>query len=178
MAIIKKTISIFLILLFVFNSFGLFFFYWGEIQLCKIKAGEYSDVDYIPAKSLIVFSSGSRDFKLVDKNEILAGGKLYDIVKTNTSNGITMYYTLSDEDEDEYVQNLSDWEKSNADEKSLPAKTINVHMAKYFTIEKYHDPIRHSSLHLFINGKAENEPFFYLSPSMNIFSPPPDNVVS
>lgn len=178
LAAIKKTISIFLILLLGFNSFGLFFFYWGEIQLCKIKADEYSDADYIPAKSLVVFSSGTKGIELVNKNEILADGKLYDIVKTAISNGITLYYTLSDEDEDGYVQNLTDWAKSNSEEKSLPAKTINLHLAKYFTAEKYHHYHTVSSLHGSPGVNTASDSFFYTSPYKNIFSPPPDNLLS
>jgi hypothetical protein len=176
-ATIKKTISIFLILLLGFNSFGLFFFYWGEIQLCKIKADEYSDADYIPAKSLSVFSSDTKGIKMVDKNEILVAGKLYDIVKTQISNGITLYYALGDEDEDKYVQNLTDWEKNNSEEKSMPGKTINLHLAKYFTVEKYHDPVS-PLLHLRIDVKTASDSFFYTSPLKNIFSPPPDNLLS
>jgi hypothetical protein len=176
--IIKKLISIFLILLIGFNSFGLFFFYWGEIQLCKIKADEYSNADYMPAKSLVVFSSPTKGLEWVDKKEILVDGKLFDIVKTETSNGITWYYTLSDEEEDEYVQNLSDWGKNNAEEKSLPGKTINLHMAKYFTAEKYHGPFSVSSLHRCTRVKTSSDSFFYTSPCKNIFSPPPNNLLS
>jgi hypothetical protein len=176
-AIIKKTISIFLILLLGFNSFGLFFFYWGEIQLCKIKAEEYSDADYkMPGKSLIVFSSDTKGIELINKKEILADGKLYDIVKTEISNGIILYYTLHDKDEDEYVQSLTDWGKNNFQEKSLPGKTINLHLAKYFTVEKYH-PVS-APLHLRSDVKATSDSFFYTSPFKNIFSPPPDNLLS
>lgn len=175
---IKKTISIFLILLLGFNSFGLFFFYWGEIQLCKIKADEYSDADYIPAKSLIVFSSGTKGIELVDKKEILVDGKLYDIVKTQISNGITLYYTIIDEEEYEYVQNLTDWEKNNSGEKSLPGKTINLHIAKYFTDEKYQHPVFASSLPVRSDMKTVSDSFLYTSPFKNIFSPPPDNLLS
>ena len=177
LAIIKKLNSIFLALLIGFNSFGLFFFYWGGIQLCKIKADEYSDADYIPAKSLIVFSSGTKGIKLIDKKEILSDGKLYDIVKTEISYGITLYYTLSDEDEDEYVQNLTDWGKNNSQEKSLPGKTINVHLAKYFTV-KYFNPISNSSLHLCTDLKTTSDCFFYKSPFKNIFSPPPNYLLT
>ena len=176
--IIKKLVSIFLILLIGFNSFGLFFFYWGEIQLCKIKADEYSNADYMPAKSLTIFSSATKGLDLVDKKEILVDGKLYDIVKTEISNGITLYYTISDEEEDEYVQNLSDWGKNNAEEKSLPGKTINLHMAKYFTAEKYPSPVSVSSLHRCTCVKTVSDSFFYTSPYKNIFSPPPNNLSS
>lgn len=173
MHLIKKTISIFLILLLFFNSSGLFFFYWGEIQLCKIKADEYSDADYIPAKSFIVFSSENKNLEFVDKKEIRVDGKLYDIVKIGISNGITLYFTLSDEEEDGYVQNLSEWQKNNTGEKSLPGKTINLYLAKYFTLEKY-QPVVACSISLAAEMKTASDRFFYKSPFKNTFSPPPD----
>jgi hypothetical protein len=89
-----------------------------------------------------------------------------------------LYYTLSDEDEDEYVQNLTDWEKNNSREKSLPGKTIIVHLAKYFTDEKYQYPLLASSLHLSTDVKTVSDSFLYTSPFKNIFSPPPDNLLS
>lgn len=85
-----------------------------------------------------------------------------------------MYYTISDEEEDRYVQNLTDWEKNNCGENSLPGKTIDVHMAKYFTVEKYQHPVFASSIHLHTGMKTVSDPFFYTSPFINIFSPPPD----
>ena len=89
-----------------------------------------------------------------------------------------MYYTLSDEDEDMYVQSLTDWEKNNSQEKSLPGKTINVHLAKYFIDEKNQHPLFASSLHLRTHVQPVSDSFFYTSPFKNIFSPPPDNLLS
>jgi len=143
-----------------------------------MKAGDYSDSDHIPAKSFIVFSSHNKSIKLINIKEILVDGKLYDIVKTQISNGITLYYTLSDEDEDGYVEDLSDWGKNNSGDESLPGKTINLHLAKYFTVEKYHHTLSTSSLRMQTDVKNANDSFFYTSPFKNIFSPPPDNMLS
>ena len=52
-------------------------------------------------KKLILFSSDNKGFKLVDNDEILANGKMYDIVKTTTGNGVTLYFALADNDEDD-----------------------------------------------------------------------------
>ena len=77
-AIIKNLISIFLIFLLGFNLFGLYFFYLGKIQLCKIKADEYSDAEYkIPERSMVIFSSDTKGIELINKKEILADGKNY-----------------------------------------------------------------------------------------------------
>jgi hypothetical protein len=161
--------------LFGFNSFGLFFFYWGEIQLCKIKADVYSDADFtIPYASYTVFSSLKKDYRLVNKKEIIADGKLYDIVKVLVSEGETVYYTLHDSDEDEYAREFADWGKANSNENSFPDRTINLHIAKYFTIQKF---LLKNLFRLklgFVDHKNNNCSFFYKSPSINIFSPPPD----
>jgi hypothetical protein len=175
--VIKKPVSIFLILLLGFNSFGLFFFYWGEIQLCKIKADEYSDADYTPAKPLIIFSSVTSDFTLLSAREILSGGKLYDIVKTASVNGTNVYYTLSDENEDQYVQGMRDWQKTNNDERSLPGKTITLHLAKYFNLQKYCPPV-FTTCKTAGTMTLESDSFLYTSPFENIISPPPDHKVS
>ena len=100
---------------------------------------------------------------------------MYDIVKTEINDGIISYYTLSDEEEDGYVQSLTDWAGNNTEEKKLPAKTITFHLAKYFTVEKYAYPFSFS-LPAHNNVKTESDHFFYPSPLENIFSPPPDNI--
>lgn len=176
---IKKVTSILLILLLGFNSFGLFFFYWGKIQLCKIKAEDFADTYYrLPEKSLTIFSSGNKNFQFNNDDEILADGKLYDIVKTEIINGATYYFTLSDEEEDNYVQQLGEWSKSNTEEKSLPSKTISLHIGKYFTIKKECETNLHLYFRVTDDVSYKNDLFIYISPFINIFSPPPDNLLS
>ena len=162
-----------------FNSFGLFFFYWGKIELCKIKAQDYADGYYqLKEKKLTTFSSGANNFQLINGDEILAGGNLYDIVKTEITNGKTLYYTLSDEAEDVYVQQLSDCSKSNSEEQSLPGKTVGLHIAKYFDVKEDSYFSLNNILRLHANIRICNDPFLYTSPLKNIFSPPPNNFLS
>jgi len=157
----------------------LFFFYWGKIELCKIKARDYSDGYYqLKEKTYKLFSSASKDFQLVNDHEILAEGKLYDPVKTEISNGKTLYYTLSDEEEDVYVQQLSNWGKSNSEEQSLPTKTVGLHIAKYFDITEHNYSSLNNIFRLHSNVRSSNDPFLYKSPLKNIFSPPPNNFLS
>ncbi len=172
---IKKASAIFLIMLLGFNSFGIFFFYWGKIQLCKIKAEEYTDGYYqLPEKSLIIFSSADKDFQLNDDHEIIANGGLYDIVKTEMRDGKTLYYALSDEEEDASLQQLSDWTKSNADQQSLPTKTVGLRFGKYFEAVKYNHTVFVTLLRLHHPVKLSNDLFQYASPLKIVFSPPPD----
>jgi hypothetical protein len=175
---IKKAISIFLILLFGFNSFGLFFFYWGKIQLCKIKAEDYADSYYqLPEKTLTIFSSDDKDFQINDDHEIVADGHLYDIIKTEMRNGKKLYYVLSDQEEDGYVKQLTEWGKSNSEEKSLPTKAVGIHIGKYFEKVKY-CPFAFSLLRVRQHVKLSNDLFQYISPLKIVFSPPPDLLVS
>ena len=162
-----------------FNSFGLFFFYWGKIELCKIKAQGYADGYYqLREKSLTLFTSDSKKFQLVNDDEILAGGKLYDIMRKEISNGKTLYYTLSDEEEDAYVQQLGNWGKLNSEEQSLPTKTVGLHIAKYFDIKESGYYALKELFRLSSNVRYSNDLFLYVPPQLNIISPPPDNFLS
>ncbi len=157
----------------------MFFFYWGKIEFCKIKARDYTDDYYqLREKSLTLFSPGSEDFQLVNDDEILAGGNLYDIVKTETNNGKTLYYALSDEEEDACIQQLAGLSKSNPEEQSLPTKTFGLHIAKYFEITNDSYSSLKSFLCVHDKVSLSNDLFLYLSPLKNIFSPPPDNFLS
>jgi hypothetical protein len=124
-----------------------------------------------------LFSSDSKGFKLVDDDEILANGKMYNIVKTRTSNGITSYYTRADGDEDEFLQNLTNVEKSNTTEKSSPEKTIKLYEAKYFAVRKDHYPARFL-LDLLAGASTPEGILLYNSLFKDIYAPPPDYPVS
>jgi hypothetical protein len=154
------------------------FFYLAEIQLCKIKAESYADdVRAISGKKLISFSSEAKGIELVDDDEIFAGGKMYDIVKTQTRNGVIWYYTFSDSDEDEYVNKLTNLEKNNLDERSLSGKTIKLYEAKYFTFKNRAHAICVSSDQL-PEVKILNDSFLYSSIYKDVLSPPPDHLPS
>jgi hypothetical protein len=176
--LIKKTISICLIVLLGFNAFGLSFFYLAAIQLCKIKAETYADNDHaVEGKKLILFSSATKGVELVDKNEIRVDGKMYDVVKKRISKGIIMYYTLGDNDEDSYIHQLTGLEKNNPVEKSLPGKTIKLYEAKYFAAKKHHHTIC-LSIRQLRDVKTANDPFLYTSIFKDVFSPPPNRSLS
>lgn len=146
--------------------------------MCKIKAGDYADNYFeLPEKTLTIFSSDDKGLQFNDDHEIVADGHLYDIVKTEMRDGKTFYYALSDQEEDDYVQQLTEWGKSNSEEKSLPTKTVGVHIGKYFEQVKYCPP---ASLLLRVGQQVRlsNDLFQYGSPLKIVFSPPPDLLVS
>jgi hypothetical protein len=152
-------------------------FYWAGIQICKIKAEFAERAGEAPGKKLIVFSSDNKTFKLVDDDEIFAGGKMYDIVKTCVSKDKVLYYAYADEDEDEYVQNLSNSEKNNFTEKSLPGKNINPYAAKYFAVKKNPSPVCFSISLLTRTAILKND-LLYNSVFGDIYAPPPEHPAS
>ncbi len=143
-----------------------------------MKAEEYADTYYqLPEKTFTIFSSDDKDFQFNDDHEILANGNLYDIVKTEIRNGKTFYYALSDLEEDSYVHQLAKWGKSNSGEQSLPGKTVDIHIAKYFEIIKYYPPV-FTLLRVHETVKLSNSLFQYISPLKIVLSPPPDFLLS
>lgn len=99
-------------------------------------------------------------------------------MKKEISNGKKLYYTLSDEEEDAYVQQLGNWGKLNSEEQSLPAKTVGLHIAKYFDIKESGYYALKEVFRLSSNVRSSNDLFLYISPQQNIISPPPDNILS
>jgi len=148
-------------------------FYWVEIQICKIKAEYAERARAATRKDLILFSPDNKGFQLVDDDEILANGKLYDIVKICTSNGVISYYAVADRDEDEYVHKLIAAEKNDSAQKSTPGKNINLYTVKYFAAAKSNYPLCFS-LNLLISAAPPKNAFLYRPPSKDIYSPPPD----
>ncbi len=147
--------------------------------MCKIKARDYADGYYqLKEKTYKLFSSGSKEFKLINNHEILADGNLYDIVKTETRDGKTLYYALGDEEEDRYVQQLNNLGNSNSQEQSLPAKTVGLQIGKYFEVIKYQSPVFITLLRVHESVKLSNDLFQYISPLKIVFSPPPDLIIS
>jgi hypothetical protein len=162
----------------VSNSLSLSLFYLAEIQLCKIRAEQHCDEEHnIGDKKLIVFSSGAKGIERVDKTEIRAGGKMYDIVKTRAINGKVLYYVLADNDEDEYVRQLTILEKNSSAQNSLPVKAVKAYEAKYFAV-KNADRSPCLYFDLFTQAGTQNGPVSYPLPFKNIFSPPPDPLIA
>jgi hypothetical protein len=172
---IKRSVTIFLIILLGLNSFGLSFLFWAQIQLCKIKAERYSGdpSGSVHGKKLILFSSVNKNIRLVDEDEILADGKMYDIVKKQRHNGLVLYYALSDEDEDGYNANLTSLAKNDPSKNSLPGKTIKLYEEKYFAGEN-DNVSTPQTVDIFPEGKTITSILFHPSPLRDILSPPPD----
>lgn len=110
---------------------------------------------------------------MVNETEIRAHGKMYDIIKKQIVKSKIFYYAIADNDEDEYAHQLTDLEKNNTAEKSLPGKTAKAFEAKYFSVINNNDPVT-LSLDRLPDEQALNKLIRYLSISKDIFSPPPN----
>jgi hypothetical protein len=151
--------------------------YWGEIQLCKLRAGEYTDEDYTAhGKNVVVFTSAMTGIELVNDDEIRVNDKLYDVEKKESSEGVTTYFAYSDEEEDAYLRNLNNWGKDSSRQSSLPGNKVNIHLAKFISLEKDHDKdnITFNQQDQII--KVFSDSFFYTAPLKLVCTPPPDAV--
>jgi len=152
-------------------------FYWVQIQICKIKAECAERSRAVKVKDLVLFSSANKGFQLVDDDEILANGKMYDIVKTGADDGAIIYYAVADRDEDQYVRELIAAEKNDSAQKSTTGKNISVYAAKYFGAKKHHHPLCFS-LNLLVTAAPLKNAVPYHSPYKDIYSPPPEYLTS
>jgi len=160
-------------LLLGFNAFGLSLFYCVQIEFCKIKESAISNIAD-KGNTLTLFSSSTKNFKLVGDDEIEGGGMMFDIVKTKTQNGTTLYYAQSDNDEDWLLQKLSNTEKGNPAEKSLPGKSIRLGDPINCSTEKTKQVFTAILTHR-ESIKTVNDNFIYPAVSKDIYAPPPDN---
>lgn len=108
---------------------------------------------------------------------MLVAGKMYDIVKTQTRNGVKYYYAASDNDEDTYISKLAGAEKSAAQQTSQPVKTLKLHEAKYFACDSDHHFVC-STTAINSNDVIANDPPFFPLDYKAIFSPPPERSFS
>ncbi len=159
--------------------FGLQFFYWVQIQICKIKAEVYEEANRrdIGEGRLTLFSSRSAEIHLVNDREFTSGGKMYDIVKTKIIKGVKCYYALVDNDEDNDLHALKNAEKNSSDEKSVPGKTIKLYNAKYVAVEAP-GPVIYQPFNGLVNLRPVSSFFHYASPFGDIYAPPPDSLLS
>ncbi len=97
---------------------------------------------------------------------------MYDIAATKACNGVILYYTTSDNEEDGILTKLSDPNKNNATDKLFDAKVVKFVDIKYSPIQVSNRPDQSFS------GVPKIQPLdnslFYSSYFRDIFSPPPD----
>ncbi len=175
----KKTIPLFFAFLLALNSFRILFFYGGGILFCKIQAEkEIITFQYNASKKFIEFSSANKNLKLISDKEISVSDKMFDVVKTEKHGEEIIYFAYSDEKEDNYLSEVSQFEKNNSNSNSPPTKNAAPEILKYVSGKKVFDLNSILSNQLFFSNNLLSEVFFYQSPFRNIFSPPPEVFIS
>ena len=164
-------------MLLAFNSCGPSFFYWIKIQLCKIKAEVAEESGAWSDQSLVVFSSADKNVRLENSTELRVSGKMYDIVKTETRNGVKFYYATHDSDEDTFIAKLAKTEKKSGHQASMPVKAEKLYDAVFFAADDDHLFNSFPSVQI-SNDAAPNDPHFYPLNFKEIFSPPPNGLFS
>ena len=173
----KKIAVIFVALLLVFNSAGLLFFYLGQMNDCKSIASETIANKDFNDNSLQLFSSNESGFLLLNSKEIQCNGILYDIVRTENSNGKTIYYTINDSKETDIMNHISEFANNNSGHPAAPVKGNAPEVLKYvsqdITIDYtdiYHDALTANVI--------AYDVFFNNSPAGEIDSPPPQDFIA
>jgi len=153
------------------NTTGISFFYCIQIEMCKIKAKDNDNVQ-VEKKRAVMFSSRAGGFKLVGDDELMAGGKMYDIVGKKTVNGVTEYYAASDNDEDAILNKLSVSHKTSAGDKALASVRFKIYDVIYCLpkAKKYQT----RSFSKIDAARIPDAPVFYRTYFRAVISPPPE----
>lgn len=173
----KKITVIFVALLLAFNSVGMLFFYLGQMNDCKTIASETIANKDFDDNSLQLFSNGDNDFLLLNSKEIQSKGILYDIVRTENHNGKTVYYAINDNKETDIINHISEFAKNNSNHPATPVKGNAPDVLKYISQDKKVDYTHIYTAALTTNVIAYDV-FFYISPTGDIDSPPPQDFIS
>jgi len=156
---------------------GLLFFYLGQMGDCKTSASETIANKDFDDNSLQLFSSGDNDFLLLNSKEIQSNGILYDIVKTETHNGKTIYYAINDSKETEIVNHISEFANNNSNHPANPVKGNVPEVLKYIGQDKCIDNINIYN-EAFTTKVIAYDVIFYNSPTGETDSPPPQDFIA
>ncbi|MEI6817442.1 MAG: hypothetical protein WCL14_12590 [Bacteroidota bacterium] len=169
----KRLGIIFFIVILLVNSIGLFFCYLGEMIQDKSEAAEIILHHDFDESTLKIFTTANKDFQIIDGKELVSNGKMYDVVKSESSGNTTVYYVLDDAKESVAMQGISQLTDNVSHQNTAnPVKTIVPDVLKYFNQDNSMD---HSHIYIqtlnplgFVDGVNH-----YQSPFQDITSPPP-----
>jgi hypothetical protein len=171
--VLRKSLSILFALLLLFNSMGLFVAYFAAMEESKMEAMDYIQTHHNFSSRLMVnFYEGSNNFRLLNKDEIISSGKLYDIVKQEKVNNRVVYSAISDEKEDIFWQGISQLAKNNSDSRRSSEKAFTQISLKFVGGERTLLPGNFSG-RITVSFYSAQTIFLYQSPFGDIFSPPP-----
>lgn len=124
----KKTISIVLIVSFVFNTIGFYILFFAVKYQNKeritelIHKGIINDYLILLKISKKTASQNNASFQRIESNEVKYNGNMYDIVKEETYDSLIYFYCISDEVEDEIIASLENYTPNNSFNNQLKNK--------------------------------------------------------
>ena len=172
---LKKSISILILSLFIYNIFGFFAlypflsFYYKNLGMQK--TGEHSDEEVI---ELLIFNKediveNRIEFKWIHSREFKYNGEMYDIVKKEERDNKLFLYCINDKKEkkleEEFEKKIQD-NSSNSKHRQL-SNQFNILLSEPFQAEK----LSFAPVHDFRPKVARSD--FYNSVQLDIPSPPP-----
>jgi hypothetical protein len=97
---LKKVAPIFILIIFLFNSMGYYFLFEVNRAMVKREMSARLKRDGVKLTILsIADPSKDQNFKRIESREILYHGKMYDVLKEVRREGVTLFYCIHDEKE-------------------------------------------------------------------------------
>ena len=174
----KRTLSLFIIVLLLANTFGFELFFAIELNICK-KESEKA-IFFLAEKDVLDIIKIKKDEQQkiinVDENEIRYNNNLYDIVKAEETNSEIIYYCYKDVKENNLIRGFREVEKEqkNNRTKKGEARFVLKNLVKNYIVQKIKidNPLNnHFKFSLIVNNNYES-PLLSINPH-----PPQSNLV-
>jgi len=140
----RKLLSVLFAALILFNISGYYFvFKCDQIRVKgEMKAMIRSSAFKIQSEEIIIVNpSSDPNFKMIDKDEILYKGKMYDVISTKHSGSSVIFRCINDRKEEQLLaryDKYSTWVAGlNAPVKSKNSQAMLYHIIKHALINKY-----------------------------------------
>lgn len=174
LAVLKRTISIIILLVFFFDVAGEFVVF--KIRQASIKREIKRQIKRsVPKEELytiIVTQSNENELVWKEKNEFVYRGSMYDIVTKETSNDTTTYYCINDLQEEHLFAHLNELVKNKTGNKNPIGKIVDNLVKLFSAVDFKTDNVYHFTY----NSPSDFCTCFilgYVSPIISISSPPP-----
>ena len=173
----KKSFSILLLGIFLFNTMGYYFVFKVNQSILRFEIRGMINSGFHKEMCILVKidrPESNPDFKKLDHNEFSYCGRLYDIVSESVKGNTTWYYCINDKQEErliagfEKIQNLNLGPGSSGKAKQTQAllyHLITIALLKEPIVFTYPQPLE------VVFGYNQRHPF---TPFLIPFSPPPE----
>jgi len=140
----RKILSILFAGLILFNIFGYYFVFKCDQIRVKIEMkGMISNGSFRDTyeEVFLVNPTTDRDFKMIDKDEIMFHGKMYDVISSKTLGSSVIFRCINDTREEQLLaryDKYSSWTSGmNLPERSKNSQAMLYHIIKHALLNKY-----------------------------------------